>query len=57
MPSLKAKTPACMTTIRLSAIKLIVWVGSILKKVISIILYLKVGYSYTITKWCYVINK
>ena len=36
MPNLRAKTPACITTIRLSAIKFIVWVGSMLKKMFPI---------------------
>jgi|TARA_B100000401_G_C52312676_1_gene488100 hypothetical protein len=36
MPNLRAKTPACATTIRLSAIKFIVWVGSMLKKMFPI---------------------
>ena len=57
MPNLRAKTPACITTIKLSAIKFIVWVGSIVKKIISYILHPKEGIWHTITKWCYVINK
>ena len=36
MPNLRAKTPACATTIRLSAIKFIVWVGSMFKKMFPI---------------------
>ena len=36
IPSLSAKTPACITTIRLSAIKFIVWVGSMGKKIFPI---------------------
>ena len=57
MPSLSAKTPACITTIKLNAIKFIVWVGSMVKKNISYILHLKEEIWHTITKWCYVINK
>ena len=36
MPSLKASTPACITTIRPSTIKLIVWDGSIKLNLFSI---------------------
>ena len=36
MPSLKAKTPACITTIRPSATKLIVWDDSITKNIITL---------------------
>ena len=31
MPSLNARTPACITTIRLNAIRFIVWVGSMIR--------------------------
>ena len=57
MPSLSAKTPACITTIRLNAIRFIVWVGSMVKKNIAYILHRKEEIYNTITKWCYVINK
>ena len=56
MPSLKAKTPACITTIRLSTMRLIDWVGSIINRFIFYILYRKVKNWYTITKCCYVIK-
>ena len=44
MPNLRAKTPAWITTIRLSAIKFIVWVGSMLKKMFSIFSTQKGGF-------------
>ena len=44
MPNLRAKTPAWATTIRLSAIKFIVWVGSMLKKMFPIFSTQKGGF-------------
>ena len=44
MPNLRAKTPAWITTIRLSAIKFIVWVGSMLKKMFPIFSTQKGGF-------------
>jgi len=44
MPSLNAKTPACITTMRLNANRFIVWVGSMLKKLFSIFSTQKRGF-------------